>query len=465
MIRLFNTIKFFILICIFNSCLKDFNIYEYGAKPQTLIIDACITTVPKFDSIYYKYWASADTTWIIGKDTFRGVFLNRYSYQTIPFQTIYEASDSYVRIKWSNPFNQIENYYSFILDAKVILKDDLGNVDTMRVPSDPTYKYFANRNPSNVEYKLQGKIIPQAGHTYYIQVLYNNTVYAATTTIPLNRPTIDSIKSIYNRDINGRGIFKNAPGYGFGNIDFVQASSWKTALYFKDIPNEKNYYIIKDPFIRLRLDEILNPYFKYTDVYYVSSGYSQSDIWLGLDGFNTNVMNDNFLSTNYNNEIFGFFGTWNGRNALQDVESYFYEPGRNAIYSTYFSPNTPYEYFNGLYRPDEEMRREIFFGTIDQNAYNYFYKAKELYKNDGGNFTPSPNTPASNFNNGAQGFFYGVNCFVMSFLGGKAYSNGIHIMDYKEYSHIFNESYLIEKNLLNNRYELPPYRYPFNTYK
>lgn len=465
-----KNIQYLLLALLFNSCLKDFNIYEYGINKKTLIIDACITNVPKFDSSYYKYWGYVDSSFIvIEKDTFP---LKKEQFIPIPFQSIYEASDSYVRIKWSNAFNQIENYTDFIIDAKVILKDDMGNVDTMRVPGDPQYTYFGNRYPSEFEYKLQGKVIPQAGHTYFLQVIYNNKIYTASTTIPLNRPTLDSIKSIFNRDISGRGIFINESGSGFSNIDFLNKSTWKTALYFKDIPNEHNYYIIKDPFMRFRLDQMFTTNIKLNKRYYLDNSFEDypSDIWLGLDGFNTNVISDDFLSPNYGNEVYGFLGTWNGRNAIQDAEIFFGLPGNvnyeiPTCFSNYFASNTPRDYLKGLYKPDYQMNREIFFGTIDKNTYNYFYKAKELYKNDGGNFTPSPVTPASNFNNGVQGYFYGVNCFAMSFLGGKAFSNGIQIMDYNYYSHIFQESYLAEYNLLNKRYELPAFKYPFNTFK
>ena len=112
-------ISILIILIINFSCVKLYQDPTLNINNKTtLIIEGCINNVPYFNMESYNY----------------------------PNPSIYELYDSYIRIHEFNVAEYQSNNTDFnkkyITDAIVILKDDLGNIDTMKTPLDPTYKNF-----------------------------------------------------------------------------------------------------------------------------------------------------------------------------------------------------------------------------------------------------------------------------------------------------------------------------------
>ena len=454
-----------LLSIIFLSCTKVFNDSRLNVNKKILVIEGCINNVPTFQ-------------------------VNNYG-----LPTFYELYDTYVRVKEYDPLENInpnsDANSNYIYDALVIIKDDFGNIDTLKTPTNPTYKTFANRYPFIFDYKLQS-MTPIPGRTYYLGVYYNNSKYTAQTTIPLNRPTIDSFKIETNNIVNQNPKMSSLILSG----EYAFPSRLKTSVFFKDIPGEKNYYIFK-PFnyklldVDLSLNAIYGGFNRTTD-----SVLREKNITLRyfkyLDGWQTNVLADDYLNSSNSNQYYPFLGYWLGKKYSSGVESenygyysflnYNFKELSKADY--YFikyvanNPKTSNSSYNYLYDyqayktkyPLENSQRNIFFGTIDVNSYNFFYGLKELYKNDGGSFSPSPVTPNSNITGGAFGYFYGVNAFVFPLLSNypcTAYTNGIHKYIPEDVFKYYNNEANISLDTFKNRniFETLPFVYPFSDYK
>ena len=231
-----------------------------------------------------------------------------------------------------------------------------------------------------------------------------------------------------------------------------------------------------------------------------------------MDGWQTSVLSDAFLTYNKSNKVFPFLGTWVGKRYTNSVESKsnnttllglvsdtFFYPSynnnsifeRDYILSFFTNKPTLREIDENIYLYNNKYKnifwnnkywasgnpKLIFWGTIDKNTYIFFKKLKELYTNDGGSFSPSPFTPKSNIEgNNVFGYFYGVNAFVYPLLTEYpcvAYPNGVHLYDAESVS-FYLKQYLpsldkkfFEIDYIKTHYNLetPPFEPPFLNYK
>ena len=447
----------FIFLILLNSCTKEFTAYNNEKIADILIIDAYISNVPVFDKKYYDY---IGYKYINGKDSF-----TKMSY-LLP--SVFEQYDSYVRLKLLNTKFAPNDFFNYLTDAIVVIKDDQGNIDTLRTLNDPKFNQLKYRSPFLFDYKLQN-LLPEAGHTYYLEVYYKNKKYTASTTIPKNRPIIDSFVNEHN-----------------------EINNYKTISYFKDLPNEKNFYFFRNP------NNIFIELFEFSGGDTITSSVYGS-INPKFNGFFTNVLNDDYLFTNKTNKIYGFLGTWLGINTNDNYEPYsmFYRlyyhsslispfnkygiyyiyPGlydyyniffKNTIYNTLidYAHFFPFFLYNNIFCNNSiegriGLYKDFLFGTIDEKTYIYFDKLKKLYKTDGQAFSPSPVTPTTNITGGAFGFFYGVNAFPYTNYGlDVAYPDGTQISKEKNIFNRFNN-----KNEVIQSFTTPKFCYPFNTIK
>lgn len=463
-----------ILLSICSSCIKQFTDPNLNINNKTLlIIEGCINNIPYFNMDKYDY----------------------------PAPTMFEQYDSYVRIQEFNlaeyKTNNLDVNNKYITDALVILKDDMGNIDTLKTPLNSTYKIFKNRYAFNFDYKLQ-KMNPIEGHRYFLEVYYKGNKYTAQTTIPKNRPIIDSF--VVEPNLNVR----QDDNGGYSELEILSIdgypSKMKTAFFLKDIPNEFNYYIFK-PFNYkyLDLDPTLNERKEYNfrlDTTIIVKLINEKSFKY-LDGWQTNVISDEFLSSSYSNKIHPFLSSaWLGKRYSKDVESKSfhifninkYEQEETYYYRKFISNNpdlinaNDFRYlYDNIYKDSLWNKknfigqdRNIFYGTIDKDTYTFFKKLKDLYINDGGSFSPTPFTPQTNIQ-GANvfGFFYGVNAFVFNLISDYpcvAYINGVHKFDknlfifYDKQLSSIQDSYY-ENYLNRTHFETPPYSFPFNNYK
>jgi len=121
-----------------------------------------------------------------------------------------------------------------INDAIVIIKDDLNRTDTFQTEPEYNQVTYIDQNgnpqtsyPQNLNYQRGyykvNKLIPEEHRTYYLTVQYQGKEYHSSCLMP-SLPKMDSISFI--AESTGKD--------GRGNIPY---------LYFKDPPNEKNYYL------------------------------------------------------------------------------------------------------------------------------------------------------------------------------------------------------------------------------
>jgi hypothetical protein len=121
-----------------------------------------------------------------------------------------------------------------INNATVIIKDNLGNADTLK--PEPEYRYYRYFNQSDETWKtdssasiyykrgyyILNKLNPKPNRTYYLTVLAEGKEYHANCFMP-HLPALDSISFIKEDQYDGVGYIPY--------------------LYFTDPPDEKNYYL------------------------------------------------------------------------------------------------------------------------------------------------------------------------------------------------------------------------------
>jgi hypothetical protein len=124
----------------------------------------------------------------------------------------------------------------FINDAVVVLRDDIGNSDTLQ-PAKPLYTYYwydvysntynqiTDKNPLYRRgYYQPQKIIGTVGRTYYLEIQFNGKTYHANCKMQ-QTPVIDSVKYQFTQ---------GAPG---------KESFYVPHIFFKDPVGEHNYYL------------------------------------------------------------------------------------------------------------------------------------------------------------------------------------------------------------------------------
>jgi len=123
---------------------------------------------------------------------------------------------------------------TYINDAIVIVRDDFGNIDTFKKePEKYPYIWYDQDSVSHIDssenyyyqrgYYRVNKLIPQENRTYYLTVQSEGKEYHASCFMP-HLPKMDSISFVNEANYKGE-------------------NGYTPYLYFKDPPQEKNYYL------------------------------------------------------------------------------------------------------------------------------------------------------------------------------------------------------------------------------
>jgi hypothetical protein len=264
-----------------------------------------------------------------------------------------ENGPYFFRLSKSYSIYQANEADNSIQNATLIIKDNMGIVDTLKALSTEIYQHpkwyyyyilvenysgqmdtirLHGDNPSGINgvyYTTKIKGIP--GNTYYLTIHSNNQIVQAQEYMP-KVPDIDSV------------VFKTHYSEK-DKQDFLVPY-----LFFKEPKNEKNYYMFN-----FGSDGLLNMLYRTTQVW------------------NFSILNDEFLP-----EYVNGFNIDDGASP-KGYEDFFY-----------FSPG------------DSVHIRML---SLTENAYHYYESLLKQFENDGGAYTPTPSTPKSNLSNGALGYF------------------------------------------------------------
>ncbi len=376
--NLYKVIFFLTLIIIFSNCTKVFNQINNLTEEERIVIDAFINDVTLPPLNYYTVQEYLDP-YELGIDPPKAQIIST----TAKEASLWELYDSYVKIRKSKSlFTTVQDDTVLITNATVILQSDDGQVDTLREVNDPKFIAHNRYNPKGF-FRLQN-MHPQAGKTYTLTVKYQNKIYQAVSFMPKLK-SIDSMKVIFHT-YNNKAI-------DYINNTYKEDAIQPVVYVNKNEPN--GYFLCKLP----------HQYYEYNDSLYYRGARS-------FDWY-TNVVDENKTNTDY---IDGYYVNSAGgvtqknlyltgntlipnnsdysSTVLNEKGSLFYMYDKLFLQKLYYKYNLSF----GLVR--------IYFGSLSKESYDYFYELNKLYKSDAGIYTPTPNSPYSNFSNGALGYFY-----------------------------------------------------------
>ncbi|MCX8481639.1 MAG: hypothetical protein ORN58_06955 [Sediminibacterium sp.] len=365
----------FLIVINFINCTKIFTAIDNLEEEERIVIDAFINDVRLPPSSYYTFQSYIDP-YYYGVDP---PYAKIRTF-TANAESVWEKFDSYVKIRKSNSLFTTEDETALITNASVILKCDDGRIDTLREISDPKFIAHNRYNPKGF-FRLQN-MQPQAGKSYTLTVIYKDKTYQATSYMPKLK-NIDSMKIFFHHFNN-----KFIDYYNKTNKD----NTFQPVVYVnKNEPN--GFYLCK--LARSSFDNNDSLYLK------VANSFD----WL------TNVVDENSQGSNY---IDGYAvnspgGTTN-RNIYypQEYRSRYLGDSIVGAGTLYMYDRLYLQKIYSKFNLDDLSFGdiEIYFGSLSQESYNFFKVLNTLYKSDAGIYTPTPNTPFSNFNNGALGYFY-----------------------------------------------------------
>ncbi len=198
--------RIFLVVMITYSCTEEY-IIDFSNSDQKLIIEGSIT-----DTTYNNY-----VRLCLSKSTFKYYIDSAHYY----------------------PDNTYQNGLLPVLDAKIIVSDNMGNFDTLVKPPDSITKFYydqinhkyvyykdLNRHASFYGYYQTTKIKGTIGNTYYLRVLWKDKEYNASCYMP-QVPEIDSVKYIHTAGMPGK------PNY------------YIPYLFFKDDTSTTDFYLFK----------------------------------------------------------------------------------------------------------------------------------------------------------------------------------------------------------------------------
>ena len=231
--------------------------------------------------------------------------------------------------------------YEMVCDARVIVSDDCGVIDTLELcpdsvsywdDDDQKYHFYESSRPGSNGYYRTTKIEGIPGNTYNLRVEWQGNIYTAECKMP-KAVAIDTITSLREAD-----KFKDGVGAGF--IPY---------LWFHDDPATPNYYVFEYAMyggktwgINIMSDEQLN-----------------SDDICGIDAYSGEAP-DGFT--------------------------------RNTIVSgTHISKDWGYD--------------QIRLYSVTKEVYEYYSSLIKQIRYDGGVYTPSPASAPTNIKGGALGVF------------------------------------------------------------
>lgn len=156
-----------------------------------------------------------------------------------------------------------------VADAMVYISDDMGNLDTLTYNGDGFYLTNGNRQT-------------QQGHSYFLKIVHNGTIYEAESRVPDYKMNVDSISLIYNEASTfieeGYNVILNGQENA-STVDFVRFQFYKNDTlqtdpfkYFisDDIYVNGNYIIAQVPYnyqsgdtARVEIQSIDRGYYKF----------------------------------------------------------------------------------------------------------------------------------------------------------------------------------------------------------
>jgi hypothetical protein len=246
-----------------------------------------------------------------------------------------ENTENYVKLTYSKALGEANDLELAIQDATVIIKDDNNNIDTLE--------------QSLNGYYITKTLICVPKRKYYLSVYVNDTLYTADSRMP-PVPTVDSVAVIYVEN------------------SISKFSGWQPLLYFKDNPQEKNYYLTKLCY----KSNVTNP----------STGINcslNSRIW------NFSVLSDDLLDEN--------------------------KEGININVGSTPSSYYVYNLENG------EYSARLY--SLTRESYIFYKSQIESFKSDGGAYSNYPSTAPTNIKGGAVGFFNTSSVSVRNFIVAK----------------------------------------------
>lgn len=286
----------------------------------------------------------------------------------------------YVRItKSTGLLPYPETYYHYLYrdsaeavkDALVIITDDTGIRDTL-IPAPQTidrYAYYFRDTTDNYRdltidsvfttvgdrstthergYYQTTKLKGLPGHTYYLEVQVGDTIFRSSAYMP-------PVPALEHAELRDTTL---SPYLNSGNIPVA---------YFKDPPNEKNYYaLISNYFIHAyRYDHFLPP------------GWASQITWNALPYY---VFDDKILTTDVN--------VMPVRHVLNNDDD----------------PYRPYGYYPYVLKPPYPIQVRL--QSLTKEAYDYFNILNKQSEDDGNIYKPMPSSASGNISGGALGLFY-----------------------------------------------------------
>jgi hypothetical protein len=299
------------------SCTEEFNL-ELNKTPKRLVVDGVITDTP---GPYYVRLTWSNNSMQVTNDTINGQFYYRAEPAT---------------------------------GAVVVLKDDHGNIDTLKPALDfyEYYEYMYDSAHNIVDsvlskfdnflggkrgYYITKNILGIAGYTYSLYIKIVDKEFLSSCYMPV-LPTIDSLSIISK--------------YSEIKKDYY----YVPIIYFKDPPNERNFYLFQ------LYGTGLSYYSNYTNLPTVAGG----------DKWNFSIISDEFLKS----DVKGL--DIESGSSVKNIPLYRYFPGDTIVVSIQ---------------------------SLTEEAYTFYRELIAQFKNDGAAFKPVPASPMGNLNNGALGLF------------------------------------------------------------
>jgi hypothetical protein len=276
-----------------------------------------------------------------------------------------------------DPYSPNRDSAEPVKNALVIITDDTGIKDTL-IPGPSTidrYVYYF-RDSSNLSdftidsvfttvgdratthergYYQTTKLKGQPGHTYSLEVHIGDTIFRSSAYMP----PLPALEHVELRDTT------LSPYLNSGKIPVA---------YFKDPPDEKNYYALNYTYT-------INAYrYDYSLAPGIYSGVTFSV-------FSWYVFDDNFLTTDMNAIPVRLYP-----NNVQHVNL----------------PEGYYPYWNSPYSISMPFPRQIRLHALTKETYDYFNIVYKQLENNGNIYKPTPTSARGNISGGALGLFYAI---------------------------------------------------------
>jgi len=264
---------------------------------------------------------------------------------------------------FANPYFVIEDdSVDAVQGAEVIIKDDMGTVDTL-IPAvdklERTYYSFLNRVWDSITFSFPStyinakrgfyqttKIKGMAGHNYQLFVRIGDSTFQASAYMP-PVTNLDSAAIQRNTVVNATGAIGNLP-----------------VTWFREPQNEKNYYMLQ---YYAHITEY--PYDMFHFMYEANNNNGYSSI--------PYVVDDNILP-----------------------------PYVNGLSIPLITPDGNTDQGPGFYGTYPEWGAHIRLSSLTKEAYEYFNQLRKQLQTDGNIYKPAPSSAKGNIQGGALGLFW-----------------------------------------------------------